>query len=53
LEDHAAFIFKVGVTSALKMEAAEFSETLASNHHTTWHNNPETHEFYFHCHENL
>jgi hypothetical protein len=52
LEDHAAFIFRVGFTSALKMEAAQSSET-ASNHHTTWNNNPETHEFYFHCHENL
>jgi hypothetical protein len=26
----------------LKMEAAQSSETLVSNHHTTWCNNPRT-----------
>jgi hypothetical protein len=29
----------------MKMEAAQSSETLVSNHHTTRRNNPENHEF--------
>jgi hypothetical protein len=29
------------------------SSGLVSIHHTTWHNNPENHEFYLHCHENI
>jgi len=29
------------------------SETMVPNHHTTWHQNPENHEFYLHCCENL
>jgi hypothetical protein len=28
------------------MKAAQSSETLVTNHHTTWHNNPENHKFY-------
>jgi hypothetical protein len=31
---------------AVKMEAAQSSETTASNHHTTRRNNPENHELY-------
>jgi hypothetical protein len=31
--------------AGLKMEAAWSSETLESNHHTTWCNNPESYEF--------
>jgi hypothetical protein len=27
------------------MEVVRFSETLVSNHHTTWHDNPENHDF--------
>jgi len=29
------------------------SEMLISNHHTTWHNNPEYHDFYLHYCENF
>jgi hypothetical protein len=35
------------------MEEAWFSETLVFNHHTTWQNNSENHEFYLHFHEDL
>jgi len=35
------------------MEAARFSETLISNHHTTRHNTPENHEFHLHRREDL
>jgi hypothetical protein len=34
----------VGGTT-LKMKAGRFSETLITNHHTTWHNNPGNREF--------
>jgi len=27
------------------------SETMISNHHTKWHKNTETNDFYIHCHE--
>jgi hypothetical protein len=37
----------------LKMETAQCSKMLVSNHHTTWCNNLENHEFCLHCHENL
>jgi hypothetical protein len=40
------------VTSALKMETARFSETLASTSHSTRRPNPEQNQ-YHHCHENL
>jgi hypothetical protein len=33
----------------LMVETARSSETLVSNHHTTWHNNPENHSFYPQC----
>jgi hypothetical protein len=33
-------------TSTLKMEAAQSSNMLVSNHHTTQCNNPESHKFY-------
>jgi hypothetical protein len=33
-------------TSTLNMWVTRSSETLVSNHHTTWHNNPENHEFF-------
>jgi len=35
-------------SSALKMEATWSSDTLVSTHHTTWHDNPENHEFQAH-----
>jgi hypothetical protein len=35
------------VTSTLTMEAARSYETVASNHHTTQHNNPDNHKFCF------
>jgi hypothetical protein len=28
-------------------------QRLVSNHQTTWHSNPENHEFCLHCHENI
>jgi hypothetical protein len=40
-------------TSTLEMEAACSSKMLASNYHTTQHNNPENYEFYLHCSRNL
>jgi hypothetical protein len=43
-EDCAASIFSV----EMKTEAARFSETLVSNHHTTGCTNPERHELYLH-----
>jgi len=39
--------------STLKLEAAQSSETLVSNHHTIQCNNPENHKFYLHCCGNL
>jgi hypothetical protein len=38
--------------SALKMETARFSETLASINQSTWRLNPKDHQNH-HCHENL
>jgi hypothetical protein len=40
-------------SSTQKMEVAYSYKTLVPNHHTKWHNNPENHEFYLHCCENL
>jgi hypothetical protein len=36
----------------MKMEAAQSSKMMVSNHHTTWHNNSEN-EFYLHHCGNL
>jgi hypothetical protein len=41
------------ITSALKMETAGFSKTLAFTNQSTWRLNPEEHHHYCHHHENL
>jgi hypothetical protein len=38
--------FQSPCTSTLKMEVAQYSRTLVSNHHTTWCNNPKNYKLY-------
>jgi hypothetical protein len=41
------------VEVTLKMEAVRSSETLVTTYKTAWHHNPEDHNQYLYCHENL